>query len=232
MQLLVIDRSNARGGLLASRLSNVGFRPNVVRSLAEALQASNRDGATAVLVDQGRQMESCVDLIRPLREGGIVQPLVILSERDDWREKVDCLDAGADDFLVKPIRSEEVAARLRAVVRRGAGISSNRLLQYGIDLDLKQRCAWKSGECLNLSRSEFRLLRLFFLSPGQPVTRNTIRNALWREQDSITENAIEVLVTRLRKKLGSSSIRSIRGQGYTMTAPENGSTDHFELPCR
>lgn len=221
MHLLVIDQSNLRGNLLATRLGEAGFRPNVVRTLTDAFASPSRDTVRAVLVDQGRQCGPAADLVRPMREHGFAQPLIVLSDRDDWREKVECLDAGADDFLVKPLRSEEVAARLRAVIRRSAGIASNRIYQYGIDLDLKQQCAWKGGDCLGLSRNEFRLLRLFVLSQGRPVTREDIRGALWGNAFTVTENAIEVQVARLRRKLGEGSIKTLRGLGYSLMDPKS-----------
>lgn len=222
MRLLVIDKSISAGNILTRRLMGVGFRPVVVRSLAEALTNSVRETASAVLIDHGRKASSAAETVRPLRESGMSQPLVVLSERDDWREKVDCLDAGADDFLVKPVRSEEVAARLRSAIRRCAGIVTNRLGFGDLDLDLKQQCAWKSGECLNLTRNEFRLLRLFMIAPERAVTRNEIQSSLWNERSKVSENAIEVQVARLRKKLGQERIHTVRGIGYRIAGPGSG----------
>ncbi|WP_310533466.1 response regulator transcription factor [Novosphingobium sp.] len=219
MRLLVIDKSISAGNILTRGLIGVGFRPIVVRSVAEALINSARESATAVLIDHGRMASSPAEAVRPLRESGINLPLVVLSERDDWREKVDCLDAGADDFLVKPVRSEEVAARLRSAIRRSAGIVTNRLGFGDIDLDLKQQCAWKSGECLNLTRNEFRLLRLFMIASERAVTRNEIQGSLWNDRNKVSDNAIEVQVARLRKKLGQERIHTVRGIGYRLAGP-------------
>jgi two-component system OmpR family response regulator len=142
--------------------------------------------------------------------------MIVLSPRSNWRDKVDTLDAGADDYAIKPIHSEEVAARLRAVIRRSSGLASDRVLFGGLDLDLKARCGWFHGRCLNLSRSEFRLLRLLVLADCQPVSREEVVAALGNDGSGMSRNAVEVLISRLRQKLGGELIRTVRGVGYAL----------------
>lgn len=221
MKLLVIDEGNGSGALLYERLGESGFRPKVVRGLVKALSSGLGTNASAVLFDHGRPDQSAAASVRPLRESGLKLPLVVLSGRDDWREKVDCLDAGADDFVVKPVRSEEVAARLRAVIRRRVGVVSDRLSVGDIDLDIKAKCGWKAGTCLDLTANEFRLLRLFMLAPEQRVTREQILAAIWGSSRSVTANAVDVQVARLRKKLGEDALRPVRGVGYALIAGEH-----------
>lgn len=224
MQLLLIDGARENGELLARRLAASGFRASVVENEQEALARSGARDFRAILVDRGRRPEPAAQAITPLRLGGMMQPMLVISARDDWREKVECLDAGADDFVVKPIRSEEVAARLRALIRRGAGAATDRIVHGDIDLDLKQQCAWKAGECLNLTRNEFRLLRLFLFGPDQVLGKDQIRDALWGQGAALSDNAIEVQIARLRRKLGEASIQTMRGLGYRITtkAPADG----------
>lgn len=233
MQLLLIDGAQGNGELLAQRLSAFGFRPRLVTNEVEALDSFKRNDFHAVLLDHGRRAESTALAIASLRLGGMTQPILVISARDDWREKVDCLDAGADDFVVKPVRSEEIAARLRALIRRCAGVTTGRIIHGDIDLDLKQQCAWKAGKCLNLTRNEFRLLRLFLLGPDQVLGKNQIRDAMRGPGAALSDNAIEVQVARLRRKLGEASILTLRGLGYRILA--EGSNDGAiasRNPCR
>ncbi|MDE2596056.1 MAG: response regulator transcription factor [Sphingomonadales bacterium] len=183
-------------------------------SAAEALNSPVRDSVSAVLLDHCGLAHSPASVVTPLRSGGMEQPLIVLSALADWRERVASLDAGADDFLIKPIHSEEVAARLRAVIRRAAGMSSDRIVFGDIDLDLKARCAWVGGVCLNLTRNEFLLLRLLLLAPENTITKQQIMQALWVGDAQKTGNAIEVQMARLRRKLGHERIRTLRGIGY------------------
>ena len=216
MQLLVIDDGRENGSLLAQRLAHAGFRPHMVDDVDEALASVEREAVEAILLDHGRRTDDACASVRALREGGVLQPLMIISARDDWREKVACLDAGADEFLVKPVRSEEIAARLRAILRRTAGQASDRIVFGDIDLSLRQQCAWKAGRCLDLTRNEFRLLRLFLLNPDDVIAKEQIRDAVWGAEAGISDNAVEVQITRLRRKLGERSIKSMRGMGYRL----------------
>jgi two-component system OmpR family response regulator len=216
MILLLIDQGSSAGDVLAQRLASSGFLPHVCDSTAEAAASPLRESATALLLDQGLEAPDAAVAIAQLRAAGMAQPLVALSARDDWRERVAALDAGADDFVVKPVRSEEVAARLRAAIRRHAGGCSERLAVGDIALDLRARCAWQSGRPLALTRNEFRLLRLFALAPEGFLSKNQIADALWPGDRTISGNAVEVLVARLRQKLGTGRILTARGLGYGM----------------
>lgn len=229
MQLLLIDGAQGSGELLAQRLAPAGFKARLASSVNGALGNGENDNFMAVLIDHGRSAPPAAEVVAPLRSAGIDQPLLVLSARDDWREKVACLDAGADDFLVKPVRSEEVAARLRALIRRNAGASTDRIISGDIDLDLRRQCAWKGGHCLDLTRNEFRLLRLFLFGPNQVLRKAQIRDALWGTATDVSDNAIEVQVARLRRKLGPASIQTLRGLGYRMNAGQQG--DETTAPC-
>lgn len=216
MNLLLIDCDGAGTDLLALRLGGAGFRPEVVRTAPGALDSRLRETAAALVLDLGHQAPPAASLIASLRRAGLHQPLLVLSVRDDWRERVASLDAGADDYLVKPIHSEEVAARLRAGIRRAIGVGSDRIVSGDLDVDLRGQCAWLGGRCLDLTRNEFRLLRLFLLAPGGQVSKTEIAGAVWPDNRDSRDNAIEVLVGRLRAKLGAARIRTVRGVGYRL----------------
>ena len=141
-------------------------------------------------------------------------PLIVLSAAGDWRAKVECLDAGADDYLVKPVRSEEVAARVRAVVRRALGNTTNRFMVGDFVFDLSSKCAWLGERCLDLTSTEFRLLRLFLMRPEDVHSHEEIHEALHRGGSHCSPNAVEVQIARLRRKIGKAMIQTVRGMGY------------------
>lgn len=217
MNLLVIDQAGTGTDLLAQRLGLAGFRCHIVPSADVAIASRRGDGAAAMLLDQGHAAPPAQDTVTLLRQGGLFQPLLVLSARDDWRERVASFDAGADDFLVKPVHSEEVNARLRAAIRRAIGASTDRIVSGDLDVDLKGQCAWLGGRCLNLTRNEFRLLRLFLLAPDGLVSKDDIAAAVWPHEAGRRDNAIEVLIGRLRAKLGANRIRTVRSLGYGLS---------------
>jgi len=220
MILLLIDQASAAIDVLAQRIASAGFLPQVLDSAADAAASPLRESATALLLDQGREAPHAAEAVAALRAAGIAQPVVVLSARDDWRERVATLDAGADDFVVKPVRSEEVAARLRAAIRRRAGACTERLVLGDIELDLQARRALQAGTPIPLTRNEFRLLQLFALAPGSFMSKSQIGGSLWPGDRTISGNAVEVLVARLRQKLGADHIRTVRGLGYGIKISE------------
>ena len=218
MRLLLIDKDREQSGWLADRLAGNGFAARLALSPEQAVANRMAEGAAVVVLDHGLSPGPANPAVRALRQNGIDQPLIVLSARDDWRDKIDCLDAGADDFVLKPVRSEEIAARLRAIIRRSAGQSSDRIQLGGLDLDLKSRCAWLDGKCLNLTRNEFRLLRLFMLYPERILGHNDVLDQLNPGGARPSANAAEVLIGRLRRKIGPGLISTVRGVGYRFDA--------------
>lgn len=219
MKLLIIDSDRDHSDLLTERLASNGIHTNYGRTPQQVLASGLASGTSAVILDQGLRALSAGPHVRMLREAGVTQPLIVLSPVGDWKEKVECLDAGADDFLVKPIRSEEIAARLRAIIRRAAGQSTDRIVAGNLDLDLKSRCAWQDGQCLNLTRNAFRMLRHFMLNTGRVVSHDELMSQLNPSGARPTVNATEVQIARLRKKIGRNTIRTIRGLGYVFDLP-------------
>lgn len=218
MQLLLIDEDRNFGCWLSDRLADAGFVARAAGSAEQALRSGLADRTTAVIVNVGASGQAGHRHVRPLRDAGVSQPLMVLSSQCHWRERVDCLDAGADDYLTKPIRAEEVAARLRAIIRRSLGQTGDCIACGDIELDIKGRSASLAGRHLDLTRNEFRLLRLFLLHRDRTLTHDELRDRLYSEPSARSINAVEVNIARLRRKIGRHSIRTIRGVGYRFVA--------------
>jgi two-component system OmpR family response regulator len=218
MRLLLIDPSNSQSAWLGQRLADHGFRPCTARSPLQVIREGLAEHVEAVLVELGASLHSGANFIRPLRSAGITKPIMVLSDQGDWRERVAAFDAGADDYVVKPVRTEEVAARLRALIRRSGGKATDRIVAGDIELDLKQLTAWRSGQCLDLTRNEFRLLRLFMIAPDRTISHSDIQQGLHSDQTECSRNATEVQIARLRRKVGHDRIRTVRNVGYRFFA--------------
>ncbi len=233
MILLLIEADPLTGTRLAEAMGKTGFAPRRALSFQQALREGWLDEAAVILFDAGLTEGQAGQTVRSLRSAGTDQPLIVLSGRGDWQEKVECLDAGADDYLQKPVRSEEIAARLRVIIRRCAGSATDRVVSGDLVLDLKARCAWRQGACLDLTRSEFRLLRLFMLTPAHTVSARKIWHELHPGKAEYSANAVEVQVARLRQKVGRDRIRTIRGAGYRMLPATVHSVPPSEMtdPC-
>jgi two-component system OmpR family response regulator len=141
-------------------------------------------------------------------------PVIILTARGSWQEKVEGLNAGADDFVVKPVRSEELVARIHALVRRSQAGGAQLLEGGGISLDPVAHRASKDGALLDLSRQEFRLLELFLRRPGHILSQADLLDQLYALEEERDQNALEVQVSRLRRKIGRQAITTVRGLGY------------------
>lgn len=231
MNLLMIGQDSTGTNTLAQRLAGAGFRPLVVDSAQEALAGQVASSPVAILVDQGVNAPLAPGLIGLLRREGLHQPLVVLSARDDWRERIASFESGADDVVIKPVHSEEVAVRLRSALRRTMGASSDHLELGALTIDLKGQCAWLSGRCLDLTRNEYRLLYLFAGSAEGVVTREAIGQAVWPDRPDLSANTIEVLVARLRAKLGTEHVQTLRGMGYRLVLPEEAAGQTPLRPC-
>lgn len=221
MKIVMIDSGGPQPTLLADRLGEGGFHPMRHASVQDALHAPVADDVAALVILVEPDMAAPAGLVQRIRAGGIIQPLMVLTSRCDWRQRVETLDAGADDFLVMPYRSEEVAARLRAMIRRAAGASATRIRVGDFECDLKARRIWLNEEALDLTRNEQRLLQGFLLRSDFVLSRDQIAGMLYRDDlTSRSDNAVEVYISRLRRKISHERIRTIRGLGYHVQVSE------------
>jgi two-component system OmpR family response regulator len=212
MQLLLIESDMASSGWLADRLRDSGFRPRLVGSPSEAVAQAGE--AQAVVIDLPADCANGTRLVEPMRDAGIIKPVLVVSTQGDWRDRVETLDAGADAYILKPFRSEEIAARLRALIRRDSGSHRSRIAHGPFACDLASLTIQRDGVALDLTGNEFRMLRIFLLRAGQVVSPRELRDLLYTGIQDRTKNAIEVHVARLRRKIGRQFLTTVRGLGY------------------
>jgi two-component system response regulator QseB len=214
MRVLVVedDRMIAKG--LHTALKQDGYTVDGVsdgRSASEALSAGRFD---LVLLDLGLPERDGLEVLRDLRRRGDATPVIIVTARDDVQNRIQGLDAGADDYIIKPFDLDEVAARMRSVLRRAAGRGDPCIRHRGITLDPVSRAVERDGERVMLSPHEFAVLEALLQRPGSVLSRTQLEDRLYGWSGSIESNAIEVYVHGLRRKLGSDAIRTLRGVGY------------------
>lgn len=216
VRLLLVEDDAELRRRLSERLTGSGMAVDCVATAADARDWPDVHQMAAIILDLGLPDGDGMDLLRFWRARGELVPILILTARGNWREKVEGLNCGADDFLVKPVRFEELLARLHALWRRGKGRSDN-LLHFGaISLDPVASTAGLDGQALHLSRKEFALLHLFLRRPGHVISQEDIIEQLYALDDERDRNAVEALVSRLRRKIGRHAIRTVRGLGYVL----------------
>ena len=214
MRVLLVEDDEQLALRLSDRMRSHGFAVDLARCRADAEAWPDMDKLAAVILDLGLPDGSGMDLLRYWRERRVACPILILTARDTWQDKVAGLNAGADDFVVKPVRVEELLARIHALLRRQSGQREPGIEEAGIRLDPLSREVECDGEALALSRQEFRLLNVFMHHPGQVLSQADIVEHLYDLDCERDHNAVEVLVSRLRRKIGKTRIRTLRGLGY------------------
>lgn len=216
--LLVEDDAILRDGLQAG-LSMLAFQVEAVSLLSDAEAAMRAGRFDAVVLDVMLPDGSGLDLLRHLRAEADPTPVLLLTARDTVGDRIHGLDLGADDHLGKPFDLEELAARLRAVVRRGQGRSVPSLVWGGLVLDPARREATLDGVPVSLSRREFAVLEALMERPGIILSREDLQERLYGWLDEVESNTVEVHVHKLRAKLWRDVIRTVRGVGYRMGDP-------------
>lgn len=216
MRILLVEDDPELGQRLSERLDRAGFAVDWVQTAAAARDWPDLKLTAAVILDLGLPDGDGLDLLRHWRAQGQSVAILILTARGNWRDKVEGLNSGADDFLVKPIRFEELLARLHALWRRGRGEPRNLVAVGALALDPVARTATIHGAPLELSRKEFALLHLFLRRPGHIISQEDILEQLYSLEAERDRNAVEAHVSRLRRKIGRDAIRTVRGLGYRL----------------
>lgn len=214
MRILLVEDDLEISRRLVSRLTSAGFVVEHVRDAETALDWPDPSRFTAMVLDLGLPGISGIEFIGRWRERGMKTPILVLSARGSWQDKVEGLNAGADDFVVKPVRAEELIARLHALVRRASGHTGASISAGGVTLDPTAKAAWRGEEPLDLTQMEYRLLRMFMLRAGHILAQSEILDLLYPMANERDLNTIEVHVGRLRRKIGKSAITTVRGLGY------------------
>jgi two-component system response regulator QseB len=221
-QLCLVEDDAGLSDALAQGLAAADYRVALSPDGTQALRLLDATAFDLAIIDIGLPDISGIDVVRHLRRAGSRLPVLILTARDSTDDRVAGLDAGADDYLVKPFEFSELLARLRALLRRSHGELA-RVLECGtLQLDLGERSATLDGQRLPLARREFLLLRLLLENAGRVVTRDRLETALYGWLDPVASNALEVHIHHLRRKLGSDRIRTMRGVGYMLVRSRHG----------
>ncbi|WP_184194845.1 response regulator [Chitinimonas taiwanensis] len=216
MRILLVEDDALLGDGLRAGLAQSGFTVDWVEDGMAADAALSANRFAAVVLDWNLPRQDGLTLLRRLRGRRDATPVLMLTARDVLEDRIAGLDAGADDYLIKPIAIAELAARLRALTRRAAGRSEPVFRHGALQLNPAQRSVTLAEQPLDLSAREFDLLALLIAQPGRPMSREQIENALYGWGEEVESNAIEVHVHHLRKKLGSEWIKTLRGVGYVL----------------
>ena len=221
MKILVVEDEALLRHHLHTRLGERAFVVDAVADAEEALYRAQEFNHDIAIVDLGLPGMSGLDLIRQLRGQGRSLPILILTARGNWQDKVEGLAAGADDYVVKPFQFEELEARLHALLRRSVGLVQSSVEAGPLKLDLNRKQALVVEQPLALTAFEYRILEYLMLHPQQVVSKDRLMEQLYEGDDERDPNVIEVLVGRLRRKLeGACALKpidTVRGLGYLFT---------------
>ncbi len=221
MRLLVVEDDKDLNRQLVQALGQAGYAVDRAFDGEEGLFLGETEPYDAVVLDIGLPKKDGVAVLEAWRKSGRTMPVLILTARDTWSEKVRGFDAGADDYVTKPFHMEEVLARLRALTRRATGHASADIVCGPVRLDTKAGRVHVDGEAVKLTSHEYRLLAYLMHHTGRIVSRTEIVEHLYDQDFDRDSNTVEVFVGRLRKKLGVDIIQTVRGLGYMVAPPED-----------
>ena len=220
MRILVVEDEPMLATQLVDGLSAAGYAVDVADNGVDAHFTGDTEPLDAVVLDLGLPRMDGVTVLKKWRAAGRVMPVLILTARDTWHEKVAGIDAGADDYLSKPFHMEELLARLRALIRRAGGHASAELTCGALTLDTRASRATVDGQALTLTSHEYRVLAYLMHHRDQVVSRTDLIEHIYAQDFDRDSNTVEVFIARLRKKLPPGMIETVRGLGYRLTAPQ------------
>ncbi|MBK7000818.1 MAG: response regulator transcription factor [Rhodoferax sp.] len=216
MRILLVEDDFLLGDGLRAGLRQLGFQVDWVRDGEAAERELRAQPYAAAVLDLGLPRKDGLAVLAAIRQAHIPTPVLVLTARDTVPERIRGLDSGADDYVVKPVDLHELAARLRALVRRAHGQLQECLSAQNVVLDPAARTVHQAGQPVNLSTREFDLLQTFLLSAGRVLSREHLEQQLYSWGQEVESNTIEVHVHNLRKKLGNTLIHTVRGVGYML----------------
>lgn len=219
MRLLVVEDDKDLNRQIVTALENAGYAVDKAFDGEEGLYLGETEPYDAVILDLGLPKVDGVAVLQGWRREGKTMPVLILTARDRWSDKVSGFDAGADDYVVKPFHIEELLARVRALLRRAAGHATSELICGPVRLDTRASRVVVDGNPVKLTSHEYRLLAYLMHHQGRVVSRTELVEHLYDQDFDRDSNTIEVFVGRLRKKLGVEVIETVRGLGYIAAAP-------------
>lgn len=216
MRVLVVEDEPNLLRQLRTALEGAGYAVDTAADGEEAHYLGSTENYDAVLLDLGLPEVDGLTVLDRWRKEGRTAPVLVLTARDSWSDKVAGLDAGADDYLAKPFQTEELIARLRALIRRSSGNASSELNAGDVRLDTRSGRVTLAGEPVKLTAQEFKLLSYLMHHKGKVVSRTELIEHIYDQDFDRDSNTIEVFITRIRKKLGPSLISTTRGLGYSL----------------
>ncbi|MBL7251297.1 response regulator transcription factor [Alloalcanivorax marinus] len=215
MRLLLVEDSVDLADQLMPLLRDNGYAVDWLADGRDALVRAHDEPFDLAILDLGLPGMDGLEVLRRWRGEGLAMPVLILTARDSWAERVDGLRAGADDYLTKPFHPDELLLRVQAVLRRSHGSSGGGHLEAGgLALDEARQSVWEGDREMELTGAEFRMLRYFMLNPGRLLSKAALTEHLYDGESERDSNVVEVHVNRLRRKLGRDAIQTRRGQGY------------------
>ena len=218
MRILVVEDDTNLNRQLKDALTDAGYAVDVAFDGEEGHFLGETEPYDAVVLDIGLPQMDGLSVLEEWRRAGKTVPVLLLTARDRWSDKVQGIDAGADDYVAKPFHMEEVLARVRALVRRAAGHASNEIVAGSVRLDARSGRVTVGGQAIKLTSHELRLLSYLMHHKGKVISRTELTEHLYDQDFDRDSNTIEVFVGRLRKKLPEDCIQTVRGLGYQISA--------------
>ena len=223
MRILIVEDDETLGATMMQSLQQAGYATDLARDIATALHVLALENFDAMVLDLGLPDGDGFDVVRFLRKQRKALPVLILTARDGVEDRVQGLDYGADDYVVKPIALQELQARIRALIRRSSGSASPRLSIGGLSLDMLGKRAYLADQAVDLSAREWSVLEYLATHTRRIVSKEQLIQAITSLDQELSANAIEAYVHRVRMKIEGSGviIRTVRGLGYLLEEPEN-----------
>ncbi len=216
MRILVVEDEPMLARQLRTALEGAGYAVDAAADGEDGHYLGSTETYDAVILDLGLPEVDGLTVLDRWRKEGRATPVLVLTARDSWSDKVAGLDAGADDYLAKPFQTEELIARLRALIRRSTGNASSELVSGDVRLDTRSGRVTLAGEPVKLTAQEFKLLSYLMHHKGKMVSRTELIEHIYDQDFDRDSNTIEVFITRIRKKLGADLIATTRGLGYSL----------------
>ncbi|ASP35317.1 response regulator transcription factor [Labrenzia sp. VG12] len=214
MRVLIVEDDRDLLDVLQPSLEAAGFLVDVALDGEEGEHLGEAGEHDVIILDLGLPMLDGLSVLKRWRTAGLQTPVLVLTARGTWRDKVDGLRGGADDYLTKPFETEELMARLEALIRRSHGHGSSQLTLHDLELDLSLKTVRKAGQPVNLTRNEYRAFAYLALNRGKVVSKTELTQHLYDQDFDRDSNVIEATMARLRKKIGMDVVRTKRGHGY------------------
>jgi two-component system, OmpR family, response regulator len=219
MRILIVEDESALSSQLATALKDAGYAVDCAADGERGDFLAQTEHYDAILLDLGLPTIDGLTLLRRWRDAGVEVPVLVLTARGSWHEKVQGIDGGADDYVAKPFRIEEVLARLRALIRRASGQLTRELRCGTLTLDPGAARVTVNGVPVKLTSHEFRVLSYLMHHRGRLVSQSELTDHIYAEGSDRDSNTVEVFIGRLRRKLGVPYIETVRGMGYRIEAP-------------